>query len=97
MQKPPDLKGYCPFEDSGASCPYGYACRYAGSHPEVDQAAPLVLLKDENKNEKNPLSSNRELNNLDKTFQKVLWKNLVTFPKADAQLGALGLLVFCAP
>lgn len=34
-----------------------------------------------------------ELNSLNKDFQRLLWKNRVKFPKADAQLKILGLSV----
>lgn len=86
----------CPFSDVTAVCPYGYACRYSDSHPEmkgtqVEEVA--AVLKDGNHESKNSLSSIRELNSLNKVFQKSLWKNAVTFPRADAQLQALGLLV----
>jgi tRNA-dihydrouridine synthase 3 len=30
--KPADLPGVCPFRCTGAACPYGVACRYAGTH-----------------------------------------------------------------
>lgn len=94
LQKPKDLEGVCPFSDVTAVCPYGFACRYSGSHPEVKGIHAAEVLKDGNHDSgKNSLSSIRELNSLNKTFQKSLWKNAVTFPKADAQLQALGLLV----
>jgi hypothetical protein len=35
VQKPKDLEGVCPFSDVTAVCPYGFACRYSGAHPEV--------------------------------------------------------------
>lgn len=93
MQKPKDLEGVCPFLDVTGVCPYGFACRYSGSHPAIKEAEVSQVLKDGNYGDKNPFSSIRELNSLDKVFQKLLWKNAVPFPKADAQLQALGLLV----
>lgn len=95
VQKPADIEGKCPFLDLATTpCPYGYACRYAGTHPESKGDITERLEEAEKqKEEKNPMSSIRETNNLNKTFQKLLWKNAVTFPKADAQLQALGLLV----
>lgn len=91
-QKPKDLEGLCPLLDVTSSCPYGFACRFSGSHPEVKGTEVAEVLKDGNYDGKNPMSSIRELNSLNKSFQKLLWKNAVTFPKADAQLQALGLL-----
>lgn len=91
-QKPKDLEGVCPFSGVTVVCPYGFACRYSGSHPEVKGVEVAEVLKDGNYEGKNPFSSIRELNSLNKSFQKLLWKNAVTFPKADAQLQALGLL-----
>ncbi|KAG0504495.1 hypothetical protein M758_4G192300 [Ceratodon purpureus] len=91
-QKPKDLEGTCPFSDVTTVCPYGFACRYSGSHPEVKGAEVAEVLKDGNYDGKNPMSSIRELNSLNKSFQKLLWKNAVTFPRADAQLEKLGLM-----
>lgn len=93
VQKPKDLEGVCPFLDVTAVCPYGFACRYSGSHPEVKGVEVAEVLKDGNYDGKNPMSSIRELNSLNKSFQKLLWKSAVTFPRADAQLQKLGLLV----
>lgn len=93
LQKPKDLEGVCPFSGVTAVCPYGVACRYSGSHPEVKGIEVAEVLKDGNYEGKILLSSTRELNSLNKSFQKLLWKNAVTFPKADAQLQALGLMV----
>ncbi|CAM6022044.1 unnamed protein product [Sphagnum balticum] len=92
-QKPPDIPGQCPFLGDDIRCPYGYACRYVGTHPKTSSAdLEGQLSKAETRDKNGPLSSIQELNNLNKGFQKLLWKNAVTFPKADAQLGALGLL-----
>ncbi|CAK9274552.1 unnamed protein product [Sphagnum jensenii] len=92
-QKPPDIPGQCPFLGGDIRCPYGYACRYVGTHPKTSSAdLEGQLSKAETRDKNGPLSSIQELNNLNKGFQKLLWKNAVTFPKADAQLGALGLL-----
>jgi tRNA-dihydrouridine synthase 3 len=94
VQKPKDLEGVCPFSDVTAVCPYGFACRYSGAHPEVKGVEVAEVLKDGNYEGKNPFSSIRELNSLNKSFQKLLWKNAVTFPRADAQLEKLGLMVY---
>ena len=93
MQKPKDLEGVCPFSDVTVVCPYGFACRYSGSHRKVKEVEVAEVLKDGNYDGKNSMSSIRELNSLNKGFQKLLWKNAVTFPRADAQLEKLGLLV----
>lgn len=94
VQKPADIEGKCPFLDLATTpCPYGFACRYAGTHPEIKGDITERLEEGGKEKEKNPMSSIRETNNLNKTLQKLLWKNAVTFPKADAQLQALGLLV----
>lgn len=82
MQKPDDLEGDCPFLGFGEPCPYGLACRFSGTHKN---GAANVL----------PIShkKNSEMNALNKDTQKLLWKNKMKFPKADAQLKNLGLLV----
>ncbi|XP_026393718.1 tRNA-dihydrouridine(47) synthase [NAD(P)(+)]-like isoform X2 [Papaver somniferum] len=80
-QKPVDLEGNCPFLSLEGPCPYGLACRYSGTH------------KDENAMEIVGMGNERyETNELKKAVQKLLWKNVMTFPKADAQLKALGIL-----
>lgn len=64
------------------TCPYGLACRFLGSHKDGVEAGDV--------------SAHRrisEMNGLSKDVQKLLWKNKVKFPKADAKLKALGLLV----
>ncbi|RZC44781.1 hypothetical protein C5167_037732 [Papaver somniferum] len=79
-QKPVDLEGNCPFLSLEGPCPYGLACRYSGTH------------KDENAMEIVGMGNERyETNELKKDVQKLLWKNVMTFPKADAQLKALGI------
>ena len=65
------------------TCPYGLACRLYGSHKE------LPALDSYDDLSKNP----GELNFLNKDFQRLLWKNEVKFPKADARLKFLGLSV----
>lgn len=94
VQKPADIEGKCPFLDLATTrCPYGFACRYAGTHPDSKGDITERLEEGEKEKEKNPMSSIRETNNLNKAFQRLLWKNAVTFPRADTQLKALGLLV----
>lgn len=81
-QKPPDLPGECPFLIMKNFCPFGEACRFAGTHKK-DTCMDVVCFKGGQSN---------EVNALRKDFQKLLWKNAVFFPKADAQLQLLGVL-----
>ncbi|KAJ1386326.1 Zinc finger, CCCH-type [Sesbania bispinosa] len=79
-QKPADLEGECPFFKSQVSCPYGLACRFSSTHGEgVPSANP------------NAVKNASEVNGLSKDVQKLLWKNKMGFPKADAKLKSLGL------
>jgi tRNA-dihydrouridine synthase 3 len=114
--KPADLPGVCPFLCTGA-CPYGVACRYAGTHaapgagvagaagdtaaaePQgfaaaaagggADAAAtdaPLQPLP--------PVGAvAAELNALPREVANALRRNAHGFPRADAQLRALGLKI----
>ncbi|KAJ7569210.1 hypothetical protein O6H91_01G067100 [Diphasiastrum complanatum] len=84
QQKPPDLPGSCPYLAYERSCPYGLACRFAGSHDK-----PLGISGVEGNAGDAPPN---EVNSLSKEAQKLLWKNKKSFPKADAQLQALGIL-----
>lgn len=80
-QKPPDLEGDCPFLNDEAICPYGLACRFSGTHKHgISNGVTNVRKK------------SSEMNGLSKDVQKLLWKNKVSFPKADAQLKLHGLL-----
>ena len=83
LQKSPDLPGECPFMAINRPCMYGAACRFAGSHVGQKNNNSEIL-EDDNPN---------ELNALKKGFQKMLWKNLVSFPRSEAQLQVLGILV----
>ncbi|CAM6111826.1 unnamed protein product [Calypogeia fissa] len=83
-QKPPDLPGTCPSLDLGEKCSYGLACRFAGTHKEPD--------KNERPQERRSNMASDELNSLSKELQKLLWKNMGSYPKADAQLQAMGLM-----
>ncbi|KAL3515087.1 hypothetical protein ACH5RR_021989 [Cinchona calisaya] len=77
-QKPADLEGNCPFlEIDEGLCPYGLACRFAGTH-KVNGVVAAGSLRN-------------EVNSLNKDVQKLLWKNKMKFPKADATLKLLGL------
>ncbi|KAK7351897.1 hypothetical protein VNO77_11657 [Canavalia gladiata] len=80
-QKQADLEGECPFFKSGGSCPYGLTCRFSSTHKDGVPSDNL-----------NGLKKNSEVNGLSKDVQKLLWKNKMSFPKADAQLKSLGLL-----
>ncbi|CBI37975.3 hypothetical protein VitviT2T_002994 [Vitis vinifera] len=80
-QKPDDLEGSCPFTSAEGACPYGLACRFSGTHKDGVAAGNLNLHK-----------KNSEINGLNKDVQKLLWKNKIRFPKADAKLKLLGLL-----
>ncbi|KAK1437302.1 hypothetical protein QVD17_03092 [Tagetes erecta] len=76
--KPPDLEGNCPFDSDEAPCPYGLACRYFGTHTATGTT-------------NGQRNNSQVVNGLKKDVQKLLWKNKMTFPKADAKLKALGL------
>ena len=81
-QKPADLEGNCPFEgDEEGPCPYGLGCRFLGTHKTDAPTGTPNSLK------------NSEINGLKKDVQRLLWKNKMKFPKADAQLKVLGLMV----
>lgn len=79
-QKPPDLPGGCPCLEIRKVCPYGAACRFAGMH----QGASVIESNTEKSDERNTLR---------KELQKRLWKNQAVFPRADAQLLSLGIMV----
>ncbi|KVI04132.1 hypothetical protein Ccrd_017553, partial [Cynara cardunculus var. scolymus] len=79
-QKPADLEGICPFEGDEGPCPYGLACRYLGTH-KTDVALGTPNAR-----------KNAEVNGLKKDVQRLLWKNKMKFPKADATLKVLGLM-----
>ncbi|PPD87018.1 hypothetical protein GOBAR_DD16044 [Gossypium barbadense] len=79
-QKPADLEGDCPFIKADAPCPYGLACRFAGTHKDNAPAATSNLLK-----------KSSEVNGLSKDVQKLLWKNKMRFTKADVVVKSLGL------
>ncbi|KAL3613978.1 hypothetical protein CASFOL_042052 [Castilleja foliolosa] len=83
-QKPADLDGICPFTGSEGPCPYGLACRFAGTHKIDNSEAANVANGEDN--------IKSEMNVLKKEVQRLLWKNNMKFPKADASLKHLGLL-----
>jgi len=83
VQKPSDLEGQCPFVKSGGSCPYGLACRFSSTHEGGVPSGDC-----------NGLKNSSEVNGLSKDVQKLLWKNKMSFSKADAKLKSLSLLVF---
>ncbi|GMP37701.1 hypothetical protein CsSME_00009276 [Camellia sinensis var. sinensis] len=78
-EKPDDLEGECPFLSAEGPCPYGLACRFSGTHKDGFSGEALDGRK-----------KNSEMNGLSKDVQKLLWKNKMKFPKADAQLKLLG-------
>ncbi|KAF2321544.1 hypothetical protein GH714_000364 [Hevea brasiliensis] len=80
-EKPADLEGKCPFTNGDGPCPYGLACRFYGTHEDGAKG-----------NSSNALKKNSEINVLNKDVQKLLWKNKMKFPKADAKLKSLGLM-----
>ncbi|XP_020538784.1 tRNA-dihydrouridine(47) synthase [NAD(P)(+)]-like isoform X2 [Jatropha curcas] len=82
-QKPPDLEGKCPFMDGDEPCPYGLACRFYGTHEDSVAVAG---------NGESVQKKGFEINGLKKDVQKLLWKNKMRFPKADAKLKCLGLM-----
>ncbi|PHT59042.1 tRNA-dihydrouridine(47) synthase [NAD(P)(+)]-like [Capsicum baccatum] len=79
-EKPADIEGSCPFLIYEGPCPYGLACRFAGTHRD-DVSAPTENL---------PVKSS-ELNFFNKDTQKLLWKNKMKFPETEATLKLLGL------
>jgi tRNA-dihydrouridine synthase 3 len=85
FQRPPDLPGKCPSLDTGERCSYGIACRFASTHKEGTEYENTITRRSN-------VAAN-ELNSLSKELQKVLWKNMGSYPKADAQLQAMGLMV----
>ncbi|GAV60275.1 Dus domain-containing protein [Cephalotus follicularis] len=82
-QKPGDLEGECPFTSGEGPCPYGLACRFAGTHKNGVAA---------DAGDGDARKKNSEINGLIKDVQKLLWKNKMRFPKADAKLKSLGLM-----
>ncbi|XP_041998099.1 tRNA-dihydrouridine(47) synthase [NAD(P)(+)]-like isoform X2 [Salvia splendens] len=81
-QKPADLEGVCPFLSNTGPCPYGLACRFGGTH-KADNGEVATSANVDKKNS--------EMNVLTKDVQRLLWKNRMKFPKADAALKLLGL------
>lgn len=83
LQKPADLEGECPFLGYEEPCPFGLACRFSGTHREGLLSANIVASR----------KRSSEMNALNKDVQKLLWKNKMPFPKSDAQLKRLGVMV----
>ncbi|PIA27916.1 hypothetical protein AQUCO_07400033v1 [Aquilegia coerulea] len=81
VQKPADIEGTCPFLNYEGPCPYGLACRFSSTHRLEVTAESSEFQK-----------KTSEVNGLKKDVQKLLWKNKMSFPKADDQLKVLGLL-----
>ncbi|XP_074558849.1 tRNA-dihydrouridine(47) synthase [NAD(P)(+)]-like [Curcuma longa] len=81
-EKSPDLEGTCPFINVDETCPYGITCRYSNTHKQCTSLKPNPSAK-----------RSTEVNCLNKDLQKLLWKDKVSFPKADFQLQLLGLKV----
>lgn len=76
------MEGDCPLLSDEGLCPYGLACRFSGTHKNGVVGGTL-----------NVRNRSSEVNGLNKDVQKLLWKNKVKFPKADAKLMSLVLLV----
>ncbi|KAL0726260.1 hypothetical protein Bca4012_022353 [Brassica carinata] len=77
-QKPDDIEGQCPFVASGIKCQYGLSCRFLGTHKDISGNSVV--------------EHNSEINFFNKETQRLLWKNNMSFVKADAKLKSLGLL-----
>ncbi|CAH2075870.1 unnamed protein product [Thlaspi arvense] len=77
-QKPEDIEGECPFVASEMKCAYGLSCRFLGTHRDIAANSDA--------------EKNSEINFFNKDTQRLLWKNKMTFTKADAKLKSLGLL-----
>lgn len=75
------MEGECPFVTAEEPCPYGLACRFLSTHPEGVSGV------------KSARRNSSEVNGLRKDVQRLLWKNKMKFPKADAKVKALGLMV----
>jgi len=82
-QKPTDLEGECPFTFAEKPCPYGLACRFGGTHKDGNSKENMDAQKEDS-----------EVNVLKKDVQKLLWKNNMKFPKSNAALKQLGLVVW---
>ncbi|KAK4378213.1 hypothetical protein RND71_000075 [Anisodus tanguticus] len=78
-EKPADIEGSCPFLVYEGPCPYGLGCRFAGTHRDVSAQT------------ENLTRMSSEVNFFNKDTQKLLWKNKMKFPKAEATLKLLGL------
>jgi len=78
--KPPDIKAACVFINaSGAKCPFGIRCRFAGGHERMRGSRCVEA----------------EMNVLGDEMQKRLSRNAYAFPKSDAALKAAGIEVKC--
>ena len=88
-EKPPDLKGACPFGGGGA-CRFGKRCRFYGSHGSEDEKAGEQK-KTSIKNDAN----DAELNALSDETQRLLAKCAFALPRSDAVLKAMGVPVKC--
>ncbi|KAK4401440.1 tRNA-dihydrouridine(47) synthase [NAD(P)(+)]-like [Sesamum angolense] len=88
-QKPDDLDGMCPFLSTKGPCPYGLACRFAGTHKDDNGETANETINGDKRSS--------EMNVLKKDVQKLLWKNRMKFPKADAALKLLGLVARTKP
>lgn len=81
--KPEDLPGTCPFVVDGKCCPYGITCRFEGTHPKTTENGNGIALT----------GNEDELNGLSKELQRMLRKNEVQFPLADAVLKEKGIRI----
>lgn len=80
-EKPPDVKGACPF-GGGDACRFGRRCRFYGSHGADGETVSRNLVSE-------------EMNALSDETQRRLAKCAFPLPRSDAVLRAMGVPVKC--
>ena len=75
-EKPPDVKGACPF-GGGDACRFGRRCRFYGSHGADGETISRNLVSE-------------EMNALSDETQRRLAKCAFPLPRSDAVLRAMG-------
>ena len=94
-EKPPDVKGACPF-GGGDACQFGLRCRFYGSHgKDGDEAS-----REPNETVESATSSGKrfvfdEMNTLTDETQRRLAKCAFPLPRSDAVLRAMDVPVKC--